>query len=197
MTKLFVSLMRESINFKFPLKNKKQMLSHDKPTITRCQSLVQEESREGNAEYMWDEDSMKTRQEPCDLNFLKNTDLFLEPAFCAPPSVTDSSEFASDYLIRLVIICLYVSIGKHVFTHETFPWDCMYLELMRTWLLWAFFPSEYSVSDALDRVGYCMPSSFLASILPGWPTAFRAVNSRWGNVPSTGLSVTLRPLRVS
>jgi hypothetical protein len=74
---------------------------------------------------------------------LKKTKLFLECAFVSLPGLTDTGEFTSDYLIQLAIMRWYVSLEKHVFTHETSPCDYMYLELMWTLLVWPFWLSKY------------------------------------------------------
>ena len=70
------------------------------------------------------------------------------------PGVTDRSKFTSDYLY--IVICLYASMENHVLPHVTFlpcaicPGDCtLYSDDPSE-------PSEYKLSDALNKVGRCM-----------------------------------------
>lgn len=73
------------------------------------------ESPEEKSQCLW-ENFKKTRQEYCDPSFFRNTELFLECAFVFLPGIVDRREFASDYSLQLaIVICLYASMGKHVF----------------------------------------------------------------------------------
>lgn len=83
-------------------------------------------------------------------------ELVLDCAFVSPPHPTptkaDRGDFNSDYSLQLAIVfSLYVSMGKHVFAACSLPATYGLSLWLSTLLCDSSSPSEYELSDALNK----------------------------------------------
>ena len=80
--------------------------------------------------------------------------MFLECAFVLPPGIADSA-FTLDYLLQFAIV-VSVAYGKMFLPRAACPCELIRNTIISVHLCESSSPSEYKLSDALNKAGYWM-----------------------------------------